>query len=50
MGSATEEINLTEETTSTCPVHGTCEDISALHRAVIIITIIFIEDINFTDK
>ena len=33
-GSATEEINLTEETTSTSPVHGTCEDISVLHRAV----------------
>ena len=32
-GSATEEINLTEETTSTSPVHGTCEDISVLHRA-----------------
>ena len=27
-GSATEEINLTEETTTTSPVHGTCEDIS----------------------
>ena len=33
-GSATEEINLTEETTSTSPLHGTCEDISVLHRAV----------------
>ena len=27
-GSAREEINLTEETTTTSPVHGTCEDIS----------------------
>ena len=27
-GSATEEINLTEKTTTTSPVHGTCEDIS----------------------
>ena len=35
-GSATGEINLTEETTSTSPVHGsTCEDISVVHRAVI---------------
>ena len=34
-GSATEEINLTEETTSTSPVPGTCEDISLVHRAVI---------------
>lgn len=34
-GSATEEINVTEETTCTSPVHGTCEDINAVHRAVI---------------
>ena len=34
-GSATEEINVTEETTSTSPVHGTREDISVVHRAVI---------------
>ena len=34
-GSATEEINVTEETTSTSLVHGTCEDISVVHRAVI---------------
>ena len=34
-GSATEEINVTEETTSTSPVHGTCEDISIVHGAVI---------------
>ena len=34
-GSATEEINVTEETTSTSPVQGTCEDISVVHRAVI---------------
>ncbi|XP_068717040.1 uncharacterized protein [Montipora capricornis] len=33
-GSATEELNLTEETTSTSPVHGTCEYISAVHSAV----------------
>ena len=34
-GSATEEINVTEETTSTSPVHGTCEAISVVHGAVI---------------
>ena len=34
-GSATEEINLTEETTSTSPVHGTCQDIRVVHRGVI---------------
>ena len=34
-GSATEEINVTEETTSTSPVHGMCEDISVVHGAVI---------------
>jgi len=33
-GSVTEELNLTEETTSTSPVHGACEDISVVHRAV----------------
>ena len=33
-GSVTEELNLTEETTSTSPVHGTCEDISVVHSAV----------------
>ena len=33
-GGATEEFNLTEETTSTSPVHGTCEDISVFHSAV----------------
>ena len=34
-GSATEELNLTEETTSTSPVHGTYEDIIGVHSAVI---------------
>ena len=33
-GSATEEINLTEDTTSTSPGHGTYEDISVVHSAV----------------
>ena len=33
-GSTTEELKLTEETTSTSPVHGTCEDISVVHSAV----------------
>ena len=33
-GSATEEINLTEDTTSTSPVHGTYEDISVVHSTV----------------
>ena len=30
----TEELNLTEETTSTSPVHGTCDTISVVHSAV----------------
>ena len=34
-GSATEELNLTEETTSTSPVHGTYEDIIGVHSAVL---------------
>ena len=33
-GGATEELNLTEETISTSPEHGTCEDISVVHSAV----------------
>ena len=33
-GSVTEELNLTEETTSTSLVQGTCEDISVVHGAV----------------
>ena len=33
-GSATEELNLTEETISTSPEHGTCEDISVVHSTV----------------
>ena len=33
-GSTTEELKLTEETTSASPVHGTCEDISVVHSAV----------------
>jgi len=33
-GSVTEELNLTEETTSTSPVHSECEDISIVHSAV----------------
>ena len=33
-GSVTEELNLTEGTTSTSPVHGTFEDISVVHSAV----------------
>ena len=33
-GSATEKLNLTEETTNTYPVHGTCEDINVVHSAV----------------
>ena len=33
-GSVTEELILTEETTSTSPVHGTCEDSSVVHSAV----------------
>ena len=33
-GSVTEELNPTEETTSTSPVHCTCEDISVVHSAV----------------
>ena len=33
-GSVTEELNLNEETTSTSPVHGTCEDISVVHSVV----------------
>ena len=33
-GSATENLKLTEETTSTSPGHGTCEDISVVHSAV----------------
>ena len=33
-GSATEELNLTEKTTSTSPVHGTYEDLSVVHSAV----------------
>ena len=35
LNSATEEISLTEETTRTCPVHGTSEDINVVHHAVI---------------
>lgn len=33
-GSATEELHLIEEITSTSPVHGTCEDINVVHSAV----------------
>ena len=33
-GSTTENLKLTEETTSTSPGHGTCEDISVVHSAV----------------
>ena len=33
-GSATEELHLTEETTSTSPEHGMCENVSAVHSAV----------------
>jgi len=33
-GSVTEELNLTEEITSTSPVHGVCENISVAHSAV----------------
>ena len=33
-GGVAEELNLTEETTSTSPVHGTCETISVVHSAV----------------
>ena len=33
-GSVTEELNLTVETTSISPIHGTCEDISVVHSAV----------------
>ena len=33
-GSATEELNLTEETISTSPEHCTCEDIHVAHSAV----------------
>ena len=33
-GSATEELNLTEETTSTSPINGTGEDISVVHSSV----------------
>ena len=33
-GSATEELNLTEETTSTSPIHVSCEGISVVHSAV----------------
>ncbi|KAK2552841.1 Uncharacterized protein P5673_026010 [Acropora cervicornis] len=33
-GSATEELNLTEETTSTSPIHGSGEDISVVHSSV----------------
>ena len=34
-GSATEELNLAEETISTSPVHGTYEDIIGVHSAVL---------------
>ena len=33
-GGVVEELNLTEETTSTPPVHGTCATISVVHSAV----------------
>ena len=33
-GGVAEELNLTEETPSTSPVHGTCETISVVHSAV----------------
>ena len=33
-GGVVEELNLTEETTSTSPVHGTCETISVVRSAV----------------
>ena len=33
-GSATEELNLTEETISTSPEHGKCEDFSVVHSTV----------------